>query len=88
MSALQKETLVYAWSGLLLLTAAGLLVGRAWGHASWLPFLVAGLIWLKGLVVARYFLNIDHAHPYVAWLVRIFIAFAPASLLLTDALSR
>lgn len=88
MAALQKETLVYAWSGLLLLTVAGLLVGSAWGHASWLPVLVAGLIWLKGWVVGRYFLNIDDAHPYVAWLVRIFTAFAPVALLLTDALSR
>lgn len=87
MAPSQKKTLVYAWLGLLLLTMAGLLVGRSWGHASWLPVLVAGLIWTKGWVVSQYFLNKDDAHPYVAWLVRIFTAFAPAALLLTDALS-
>lgn len=88
MSASQKEIVVYAWSGLLLLTMAGLLVGSAWGHASWLPVVVAALIWIKGWVVGRYFLNIHDAHPYVAWLVRIFTAFAPAALLLTEALRR
>lgn len=88
MSTVQKEALAYAWIGLLLLTVGGLLAGGTWGHASWLPVLVAGLIWLKGWMVGRYFLNMSEAHPYVVWVVRIFIAFAPVALLLTYAASR
>lgn len=88
MEALNKETLLYAWLGLLLLTAAGLLSGLRFGHASWMPVLVAALIWLKGWIVGRYFLRSDEAHPFVTWVVRIFTAFAPAALLLTMALGR
>lgn len=88
MPALQKVTLASAWIGLLFLTLVGLLAGGLWEHTSGLPLFVAALIWIKGWMVGRYFLNIDDAHPYVAWLVRIFTVFAPVALLLTDALSR
>lgn len=88
MERLKSETLTCAWLGLLLLTALGLAMGQMSGHASWLPSLVALLIWTKGWVVARYFLNAGQAHPFVTWLVRIFTAFAPAALLLTDVFAR
>ena len=82
------DTFTWAWLGLLALTAVGMLFGQEFGHAPWLPMLVAGLIWLKGWVVARWFLQSDEAHPFVAWLVRIFIAFAPAALVLTSIVGR
>lgn len=85
---LKIDTFTWAWLALLALTAAGMLFGREFGHASWLPILVAGLIWLKGWVVARWFLQAGEAHPFVAWLVRIFIAFTPAALVLTSMLGR
>lgn len=88
MERLNSGKLTWAWLGLLLLTAVGLVTGQTSGHASWLPILVAPLIWMKGWVVARYFLNAGEAHPYVSWLVRVFTAFAPAALILTDVLSR
>lgn len=88
MERLNSIRLTSAWLGLLLLTTVGLAIGQTSGHASWLPILVALLIWMKGWVVARYFLTARDAHPYVSWLVRVFTAFAPAALILTDALSR
>lgn len=88
MHSQKNEHLLTAWFGLLLLTAVGLLVGRSFGHAAWMPILVSALIWLKGWLVGRYFLNVNEAHPYVAWVVRVFTAFAPAALLVTAALSR
>lgn len=88
MERLKSGTLTWAWMGLLFLTAVGLATGQMSGHASWLPALVALLIWLKGWIVARYFLNADEAHPFVTWLVRIFTAFAPVALILTNVLAR
>lgn len=87
MEPLKSDTLTWAWLGLVFLTVVGLATGRLSGHAPWLPTLVAILIWMKSWVVARYFLNADEAHPFVTWLVRVFSAFAPAALILTDTLA-
>jgi len=78
---------VHAWAGLLALTGLGLVLGHMFGHAPWMPLVVAAVIWIKGTVVARYFLESDGAHPFIAWLLRLFIAFAPVALLVTDRLS-
>ncbi|WP_420473494.1 hypothetical protein [Noviherbaspirillum sp. ST9] len=86
MDRLKNDKLTLAWLGLLFLSAAGLAAGLRAGHASWLPIIVAALIWLKGWLVTRYFLNAAEAHPYVTWLLRIFTAFAPAALVLTTTL--
>ncbi|GAB3552308.1 hypothetical protein GCM10027343_37700 [Noviherbaspirillum agri] len=78
---------VLAWLGLLALTGISLLLGAQFGTASWMPFLVAGIIWLKGSMVARYFIESNHAHPFIAWVLRAFIAFTPLGLILTAVLS-
>lgn len=74
---------VQAWLALLTLTAISLLLGEKFGHAAWMPMLVASAIWLKGAVVARCFLESRTAHPFIGWLLRAFIAFVPLVLLVT-----
>lgn len=74
---------VQAWLALLTLTVLSLLLGERFGHASWMPLLVAAIIWVKGAVVARSFLESHTAHPFIAWLVRAFIGYAPVALLAT-----
>lgn len=85
---LRKLPLTQVWLGLLALTGISLLLGDRFGHASWMPLFVASVIWIKGTVVAHYFLESHSAHPFIAWLLRVFIAFAPVALLVTSALSR
>ena len=84
----KRITPVHAWLALLALTGISLLLGDRYGHASWMPLLVAAIIWIKGAVVARWFLESQDFHPFIAWVLRIFIAFAPIALLLTDILGK
>lgn len=78
---------VLAWLGLLVLTGISLLLGAQFGAASWMPFLVAGIIWIKGTMVARYFIESNQVHPFIAWVLRAFIAFTPLGLILTAVLT-
>lgn len=84
-SALSVSTL--AWLGLLVLTGISLLLGAQFGAASWMPFLVAGIIWIKGSMVARYFIESHEAHPFIAWVLRAFIAFTSIGLIVTTVIS-
>ncbi|THF55366.1 hypothetical protein [Pseudothauera rhizosphaerae] len=69
-----------AWLALVALTLLSLALG-AWFHGSdWLPPAVALLIWLKGTLVARHFIEAPLAHPFIRWLLRAFVAFAPLAL--------
>jgi hypothetical protein len=74
---------VIVWLGLLALTVISLAAGEQFGHARWMPLLVAAIIWIKSAMVARYFIQSHLAHPLIAWIVRIFIGFAPAALVIT-----
>lgn len=73
-----------AWLGLVVLTLLGLAFARWLRDANWLPFAVAAVIWLKGTLVARCFLESHRAHPFIAWLLRGFVAFAALALLVTS----
>jgi hypothetical protein len=79
---------VFAWLGLLALTLLSLLLGQRFGHASWMPLLVAAIIWIKGAVVARYFIESHLAHPFIAWVIRVFVAAVPAALVVTALLGK
>lgn len=72
-----------AWLGLLALSFIGLVFGEHFGHTSWMPLLVAAIIWVKGTLVARYFIESHTAHPFVTWLLRVFIAVVPVALVVT-----
>lgn len=82
------SALVLPWLVLLALTLVSLLAGHRFGHASWMPLLVAAIIWIKGTLVARYFIESNTAHPIIAWIVRAFIAFVPTALVITVLLGK
>lgn len=79
---------VLPWLALLLLTLAGLGLGEWFHGADWLPVLVAAILWAKGTLVARYFIESHQAHPFIAWVVRGFVLLTPALLLLTAFFGR
>ena len=86
------RVLTAAWLGLVALTLVGLGLGEWFREARWLPLLVAAIIWLKGALVARCFIESHVAHPFIARLLQGFIAIAPVALILTaffgDTLAR
>jgi hypothetical protein len=45
--------------------------------------LVAAIVWIKGWLVARRFIEAEQAHPFIRNVLRGFIAFTPVALLLT-----
>lgn len=82
------KPLFLAWLALLALTLLSLALGH-WLHAaSWLPLIVAGIVWLKGDLVARHFLEVGQVTPFIARLLRYFIAFTPLALILTAFFGR
>ena len=77
------KPLLFAWSGLVALTLLGNQLGH-WLHGiAWLQVLVAVIVWLKGYLVARTFIEMREAHPFIRNVLRGFIAFAPAALVAT-----
>lgn len=76
--------LFLAWGGLVALTLAGLGLGRQFHAAAWLQAAVAAVVWIKGLLVARAFLDLSDLHPFLRRVLLVFIAFAPLALVLLD----
>ncbi|MDO9596379.1 MAG: hypothetical protein Q7J47_01535 [Azoarcus sp.] len=76
-------SIVGAWLVLVLLLLASIGAGQLFHGAPWLPFAIAAIVWVKGTLIARYFIEANHAHPFIQWALRVFIAFVPAFLLLT-----
>ena len=74
--------LAYAWLALVALTLLSLGLGHWFHGAAWLPLLVAVIIWLKGKLIARQFIESHIAHPFIARVLNAFIAFTPIALLL------
>lgn len=81
-----------AWLALVALTLASLGLGEWFPRAPWLPLLVAAIVWLKGVLVARAFIESHLAHPFIARLLQGFVAFSPLALVGTayfgDSLAR
>lgn len=75
--------LFLGWLGLVALTALSLGLGRSAGAASWLPVVVAAILWLKGWIVTRHFIESHLARPFIAWVLRIFIVCVPSALAIT-----
>ena len=75
--------LTLTWLVLCVLTVLSLGLGQWFHAAAWLPLLVAVLVWVKGTMVARYFIESDLTHPFIRRLLKVFIAFAPLWLILT-----
>ena len=80
----RNRLITLAWLLLLVLTFISLGFGEWFAAASWLPLFVALLIWVKGTLVARYFIESHRAHPFIVWLLRGFIGFSALALALTS----
>jgi hypothetical protein len=84
--------LTVAWLALVALTLASLGLSEWFREVRWLPLLVAAIIWVKGAVVARCFIESQVAHPFVAGVLKTFIAVSPLALIATaffgDTLAR
>lgn len=76
--------MTYAWAVLVGLTLCSLALGTWFPTATWLPLLVAIIIWAKGALVARHFIESHVAHPFIRRLLGAFIWFAPAVLAITS----
>lgn len=75
--------LTAAWLLLVALTLASLGLSEWFRELSWLPLVVAAIMWTKGLIVARCFIESHVAHPFIARVLKVFIAFAPIALVIT-----
>ncbi|WP_310491713.1 hypothetical protein [Dechloromonas sp.] len=75
--------LTVAWLALVALTLASLGLSEWFREVRWLPLLVAVIIWLKGVVVARCFIESAVAHPFIARVLKVFIAVSPLALIAT-----
>ncbi len=75
--------LTMAWLVLVALTLLSLMLGKWFHGAAWLQILVAAIIWIKGHLIAKRFIESDQAHPFIRNVLRCFIAFAPIALVLT-----
>ena len=69
--------------GLSALTVLSVELGRWFHRAAWLPLPVAAIVCIKSSLVARHFIESRLAHPFIAWVLGAFVAFAPAALVLT-----
>lgn len=70
------------WLALVAMTLLSLALGHWFHGAHWLPLIVAAIIWLKGHLIARHFIESHLAHPFIARVLSGFIAFTPLALLL------
>jgi hypothetical protein len=75
--------LTAAWLALVALTLLGLALSEWFRDLRWLPLVVAAILWLKGALVARCFIESHVAHPFIARLLQVFIAIAPIALIAT-----
>jgi hypothetical protein len=75
--------LATAWLALVALTLLSLGLGHWFHGAAWLQVLVAAIVWIKGSLVARRFIEAELAPPFIRNVLRGFIAFTPIALLLT-----
>ena len=71
------------WLALCVLTLLSLGLGQGFHSANWLPLLVAAIVWVKGRLVSRYFIETQLATPFIRRVVAVFIAFALLALVVT-----
>lgn len=74
--------LALAWLALVALTFLSLGLGEWFDQEIGLQAAVALVIWLKGALVARHFIEAPLAHRFIRRVLYAFIGFAPLALLL------
>jgi hypothetical protein len=75
--------LTAAWLALVALTLVSLGLSEWFRDARWLPLLVAAIIWFKGALVARCFIESHVAHPFITRVLKVFIGISPLALIAT-----
>lgn len=75
--------LVLTWLALVGLTLLSPQLGNGVGGQEAVQLIVAAIIWLKGHLVARHFIEAELAHPFIRNVLRFFIAFTPIAIVLT-----
>lgn len=75
-------TPLLAWLVLVVLTLLSLGLGDWLRGAGGLPLAVAAIVWIKGFVVARYFIGTEYVHPFIARVLSVFIGLVPVTLVL------
>lgn len=80
--------LVKTWLALLGLTFASVLLSQHLHGDAWLQLLVAAIVWIKGDLIARHFIETRIAHPFIRRVTHAFVAFTPVALVLTAFFGR
>ena len=75
--------LVLTWLALVALTLVSPQLGNGLGGQDTVQLIVAAIIWIKGHLVARHFIEAELAHPFLRNVLRFFIAFAPIAIVVT-----
>ena len=75
--------LTAAWLALVALTLLSLGLSEWARDVAWLPLIVAAIMWIKGVLIARCFIETHVAHPFIRRVLKIFVAFAPIALAAT-----
>ncbi|MFU2489551.1 hypothetical protein [Thauera sp. WH-1] len=81
--ATSLRPLVLTWLALVGLTLVSPQLGNGLGGQDAVQLVVAAIIWLKGHLVARHFIEAELAHPFLRNVLRFFIAFTPIAIVLT-----
>ena len=81
--ATSLRPLVLTWLALVGLTLASPQLGNGLGGPQAVQLTVAAIIWIKGYLVARHFIEAELAHPFLRNVLRFFIAFTPIAIVLT-----
>ena len=81
--ATSLRPLVRTWLALVGLTLVSPQLGDGVGGQEAMQLIVAAIIWIKGHLVARHFIEAERAHPFLRNVLRFFIAFTPIAIVLT-----
>lgn len=81
--ATSLRPLVLTWLALVGLTLVSPQLGKGVGGQEAVQLIVAAIIWIKGHLVARHFIEAELAHPFLRNVLRFFIAFTPIAIVLT-----
>lgn len=76
--------MVIAWLGLVTLTLCSLFIAEWLPGMTGLALLIAAIIWLKGWLLARFYLETELSRRIIRWATWAFVAFVPIGLLLTS----
>lgn len=75
--------LVKTWLALVGLTLISVLLSEYLHGDAWLQLLVAAIVWIKGDLISRHFIETRLAHPFIRRVTHAFVAFTPLALVLT-----